>query len=203
MKTNIKIRMKLFIGFGIVMLTCAVVALTALYAISKLDTNIDNLLETRIPQMKRVAEVNQAISSSALHIEDAMMTRNQEDVLAELAPAAQNQKITSENLEKLKASLPSEKEKALFQAVISKRAPYVVTRNQVVALLSEGKREAALKGLRELRPLRDTYQAALGELDGYIRQWAKLEATETENAAKSARLAIIVIFVVASGIATL
>ena len=203
MKIDMKIKMKLFIGFGIIMFTCALVALTALYAISKLDANIANLLETRIPQMKWVADVNQAISSSALHLDDAMMAKDQETVAAELAPAAQNQKSTSENLEKLKASLPSEKDKALFQAVAIKRAPYVTVRNQMVALLAEGKKEAALKMLGEFRPLRDNYQAALGALDGEIRQWAKLEASETENAAKSARFAIIAIMLVATGIASL
>jgi methyl-accepting chemotaxis protein len=203
MKTDLKIKMKLLIGFGIIMLTCLTVALTALYAISMLDANIDNLLETRIPQMKRVAELNQAVFSSALHIDDAVVARDQETALAELAPAAQNQKATSENLEKLKASLASEKEKSLYQAVLTKRAPYVTTRNQVVALLTDGDKEGALKALRELRPLRDTYQAALGELDGHIRQWAKLEAAQTEKTAKSARLAIIAIMAVAAGIATL
>ena len=202
MKTDLKIKMKLLIGFGIIMFTCLIVALTALYAISRLDANIVNLLQTRIPQMKRVADVNQAISSSALNMDDAMMASDQEAAKAELAPAAHNQKATSENLENLKMSLQSEKEKALFQAVINKRAAYGVTRNQLVTLLTEGKKEAALKTLRELRPLRDAYQGTLGELDGEIRKWAKLEASETEQAAKSARFAIIAIMVVATGIAS-
>src|SRR6266568_180178 len=73
MRLDLKIKMKLFVGFGIIMFTCALVALTALYAISKLDGNIVNLLETRIPQMKRIADINQAVFSSALHIEDAMI----------------------------------------------------------------------------------------------------------------------------------
>jgi methyl-accepting chemotaxis protein len=203
MRIDLKIKMKLFIGFGIIMLTCALVALTALYAISKLDDNIVNLLDTRIPQMKRVAEINQAVSSSALHIEDAMMSADHDTALAELALAATNQKNTAENLEKLKESLPSEKEKALFQALAAKRAPYVTLRNQLVALLTEGDKSAALKILREVRPARDGYQKALAELDNYIRQWAKLEANETEKAAKSARFAIIAIMIVATGIASL
>ena len=195
--------MKLFIGFGIIMSTSVIVALTAIYTISKLDANIDNLLETRVPQMKRVAEINQAVSSSAIHIEDAMMATDHNGALNEIAAASVNQKVTSENLEKLKASLPSEKEKALFQALATKRAPYLALRNQVAALLTAGKKEAALKSLRELKPVRDTYQAALVELDSHIRENAKLEASETESAAKSARLAIITIMVLATGVAAL
>jgi len=203
MRIDLKIKMKLFMGFGIIMFTCTLVALTALYAISKLDANIVNLVDTRIPQIKRVAEINQAVSSSALHIEDAMMAADHDTAMAELALAATNQKVTAENLEKVKESLPSDKEKALFQALAAKRAPYVNLRNQLVSFLTEGNKNAAMKTLRELRPIRDTYQKALAELDNYIRQWAKLEASDTEQAAKSARYAIMVIMVLATGIASL
>ena len=203
MRTDMKIKMKLFIGFGIIMFTCAVVALTALYAISKLDANIVNLLDTRIPQMKSVAEINMAIFSAALHIEDATIASDQNEALTELAAAEANKKATADNLEKLKASLPSEKEKVLFQTLAAKRAPYVATRGQLIALVTEGKKDAALKALRELKPKRETYQGALGDLDSYIRQVAKVEAADTESAAKSARVAIIALIILATGIASL
>ena len=203
MKVDLKIKMKLFLGFGTIMLTCALVALTALYAIYKLDANISNLVDTRIPQMKRVADINQAISASALRIEDAMIAADQNEAMAELASASVNQKVTSENFERLKESLISEKEKTLFQTLTAKRAPYTTVRNQVVSFLKEGKKEEALKTLRELRPIRTAYQGALAELDNYIRQYSKLEASETESAAKSARFAILAIMLVATGIASL
>jgi len=162
MKVDMKIKMKLFLGFGTIMAICALVALTALYAISKLDANITNLVDSRIPQMKRVADINQAVSSSALHIEDAMIAADQNEAMAELASASVNQKVTAENFEKLKESLLSEKEKSLFQALMVKRTPYTTARNQVVAFLNEGKKEEALKTLRELRPIRTCLPGRLG-----------------------------------------
>ena len=202
MKIDLKIKLKLFIGFGIIMFICAMVAITALYAISKLDANIENLVDTRIPQMKRVAEISQALSSSALHIEDAMMADNRDEVTTELTSASVNQKATTENFDKLKGSLVSEKEKSVFQALVARRAPYTAARNQLVNLLKEGNKEGALKSLKEVRPLRNAYQGALADLDNNLREHSKLEASDTENAAKSARLAIIVIMVVATGIAS-
>jgi methyl-accepting chemotaxis protein len=203
MKTDLKIKMKLFLGFGTIMFICAVVAFTAFSAISKLGANIDHLTNTRIPQIKWVADINQAISSSALHIDEAMIAKDDEAVRAELAPLAQNQKAAGETIEKLKGSLNSDKEKALFQEVTSKRTPYSATRNQAVALLTEGKKEAALKTLYELRPLRDAYQGALLNLQNDVQQRAKLEGSETESKAKAARFAIITIMLVATAIAGL
>jgi len=203
MRGDMKIRIKLFIGFGIIMFTCAIVALTALYAISKLDANIIALSDTRIPQMKSIAEITQAVSSSALHIEDAVMATDQAAVEVDLGAAAANQKAAAESLEKLKNALTSENGKALFQTLAARRAPYLAIQKQVVDLLSEGKKEAALKALREIKPTRENYQAALVGLDGEIRQVAKLEAGETVSAASTARLAIVAIMLVATGVALL
>ncbi|GFO61489.1 methyl-accepting chemotaxis protein [Geomonas silvestris] len=201
MKTDLKIKMKLFLGFGLLMALCAVVAVTALVAIGRLDANISNLMNARIPQIKWVADINLAISSSSLHIDEAAMASSRERVAAELAPLAANQKAAGESLEKLKSSLQSEKEKALFQAVAAQRAPYSATRNQVVALLQAGKRDQALKLLGELRPLRDNYQSALIQLQNDVQQRARLEGGETAKSAQTARWAIIVLMVVATGIA--
>lgn len=201
MRKELKIKMKLFIGFGVVMLLCTVVASTAIYSISRLDTNIANLMNTRIPQIKMVADINVAISSSALHIDEAMMAWDAATTKAELAPLAANQKAAGESMERLKTSLSSDKEKALFQAVASKRAPYSATRNQVVALLLEGKKVPASRLLAELRPMRDAYQTALLELQSDVQQQAKLEGTRTEDSARAARLAIIILMVLAAGIA--
>lgn len=203
MRANINIRMKLFIGFGIIIFTSAVVALTAFYAISSLNTNIVNLLDTRIPQMKRVADINQAISSSALRIDEAMMAEGAEATQAQLKPMAQNQKLAAENIEKLKASMSSDKEKALYQAVTTKRSSYSTARNEVVALLKDGKKTEALKALRELGPLRETYQSALGTLDSYVQEQAKSDGNATVSKARSARTAIIVLLLVSLGIAAL
>jgi methyl-accepting chemotaxis protein len=201
MKTDLKIKMKLFIGFGIIIFTSAVVALTAMYAISSLNSNIATLLDTRIPQIKMVAEINEAIASSALHIDEAVIAENQEATRAQLAPLAGNQKNAAANMDKLKGSLSSDKEKSLFQAVSGKRAAYSSTRDRAVSLLTEGNKGQATKVLKELRPLRETYQGALGDLENYVQERAKLDGSATIGSARTARVVIIVLVIVSLAIA--
>jgi methyl-accepting chemotaxis protein len=196
MRTDIKIRMKLFIGFGIITATATVIALTALYSLSVSGKNFNDLLNARLPQMNRVALINQTASINALFLSEAMMIEDAETVRAQLATLASSQKTNTENFEKLKASLSSEKEKALFQTVLSRRAPYSSTRNQVVASLAEGRKDGALKALKELRPLREAYQSALGDLESYILQETKLDGSAAGNGAKTAQIAIIVLMIV-------
>jgi len=197
MKTDLKIKVKLFIGFGIIIFTSAVVALTAFYAISSLNSNIANLLDIRIPQIMRVADVNQAISSTALSIDEAFMAEGIEGTRAELRPLATNQKGAGANMEKLKASLSTEKEKALFQDVSSKRAAYSATRDKVVALLNTGKRPDTHTTLAELKRLCNDYQSSLINLQKYVQDHARLDGTATTKSAQTARV-VIIILVVAS-----
>ena len=202
MRTNMKIRRKLFIGFGIISFTSAVVALTAFYAITSLNTNIVQLLDTRIPQMKSVADINQAISSSTLHIDEAMLLAHGSDAAkAELASLAGNQKAAAETIDKLKATLSSEKEKYLFNAVSAKRASYSTSQNEVVSLLNEGKKAEALKALKELTALRTTYQAALSQLDYHIQERAKIDGSATTGSARTARIVIIALVILSLAIA--
>jgi len=203
MRTDIRIKMKLFIGFGIITLLATVIALTAIYSVSASGTNFNNLLNARLPQMNRVALINQTASLNALSLSEAMMIEDTEAVRTHLATLAQSQKTNTENFEKLKASLSSEKEKSLFQSVTSRRAPYSSTRSQVVALLTEGKKEGALKALRELRPLREAYQSALGELGSYILQETILDGNVAQQGAKAAQIAIIVLMIVSALITAL
>ena len=132
MRTDMKVKVKLFIGFGIIIFTSTVVALTGFYAITSLNSNIVNLLDTRIPQMKTVADITEAISATSLRMDAAMRADSPEAVRAELGYTAGYQKATTDNMEKLKASLVSEKERALFQALSNQRGPYTTTRNKVV-----------------------------------------------------------------------
>jgi methyl-accepting chemotaxis protein len=203
MRTDLKIKMKLSIGFGIIIFTSAIIAMTAFYAISSLNSNIVNLLDTRMPQMKWVADINAAILSSALHIDEAVIADGSDNTRSELTPTVANQKATSENLEKLKASLSTEKEQAMFQAISSKRSAYVAVRNKLISLLGEGNKTEALKSLKELTPLRTAYQAALADIDKYLQERAKLDSNATTSSARRARFAIAAVVILSLGIASL
>jgi len=203
MRKDMKIRVKLFIGFGIIIFTSAVVALTAFYAISSLNSNIVNLLDKRIPQMNLLAEINQAIAATSLQINEAIRAESVVASRSELSSTAGNQRAATENLDKLKASMSSEKEKALFQAVSNKRGAYSATRNKVVSLLNEGNKPEALKALRELTAQRVAYQAALSELASHVQERAKLDGNATASGARKARIAIVTLVVLSLGIAAL
>jgi methyl-accepting chemotaxis protein len=186
-----KIRTKLFIGFGIIIMTGCVVTLTALFAISSLSSNIDELLGRRMPQLQTVADIQEAIYTSAIHIDEAIMADGIENVNAELDATTVNRKATNENMEKLKTSLSTDRGKALYQMIIDKRAPYVAKRDKLIALSREGKTEEARQGLAELKPLRKAFIDALKDLDRYVQEQAGVTRVTTVNNAGTARIGIL------------
>jgi methyl-accepting chemotaxis protein len=201
MKTDLKIREKLFMGFGIIILTSAIVALTAFYAISSLNHNISALLDTHIPQMRGIAQISLNIANNALHMDEAVIAENPETVRSEIAAMGANQKVTSETMDQLKASLTSDKEKGLLQNIANKRAAYFAIRGKIVAFLNDGKKGEAEKAITELKPLRSAYQAALTDLDSYLRDRSKQDGNATISAVKTAKIAIVALFVISLAIA--
>ncbi|MCM0081552.1 methyl-accepting chemotaxis protein [Geomonas sp. Red32] len=203
MKTDVKIKMKLFIGFGIIIAASAVVALTAFYAISSLNTNLVTLLDTRIPQIKGVGQISLNIANSALHMDEAVLADAPDVVRSELGAMVANKKNGTETLDMLKATLTTDKEKALLQNVTDRRASYFAVRDKIIGYLNEGKKVEAQRALGDVKPLRTAYQAALGDLQTYIQETAKVDGNATMNGVKRARLMIVALVIASMAVAGL
>jgi methyl-accepting chemotaxis protein len=183
-----KIRSKLFVGFGAVILASVAMAVTGLAAIASLNANVDNLLLRRIPQVKDIALITEAIYSSAVHIDEAIMAPDMATANAELDVTASNRKATNEAMERLKTSLVTEEGKALFQAIIAKRTPYVALRDDLIKRVREGKQKEAHQGLPALKPLRKEFLEALKALGDHVQEQARLAHEETMGSARIARI---------------
>jgi methyl-accepting chemotaxis protein len=203
MQSEMKIRTKLIIGFGILVVTVISVALTALYAITSLSTNVDSLLNNRIPQLHGASTMVNASSSSIIALSDTYMDESPDAITKMVALAAGNRKAASEAMEKLKNSLAADNEKLMYQSILDKRTVYAAGRDKVIAALKSGDKPAALAAIQELKPLRNAYMTVLKEVDSYVQEQAKLDGVRTEKSASSARTSIIVLVSVALAITLL
>ncbi len=193
---SISIRTKLFGGFGVVTLLGVIIALTALYNISVFIGDVDELLGRRMPQVAGVASINEAIYNSSLHIDEAILAGDMGTTLKELEVTGRNRAATNENMDNLKKSASSEKGKALYQAIVDKRKPYIEVRDRLIALLKEGRKQDVLREHESLKPLRDGYLAALKDMDAYVREQAGNEGEHTRNNARTERTIIIALAVI-------
>src|SRR5208337_5482594 len=118
-----RIRTKLFIGFGITVGSAIAMAVVSMTVLSVLGASMDNLLNVRIPQLRRLAKVTEAIETSAIHIDEAIITEDADTVRSELEFTTANRTTTNENMAWLKASLATEEEKELYRVLVDRRAP--------------------------------------------------------------------------------
>ncbi len=198
MKKSITIRTKLFGGFGVVALLVVMVGLTALYTLSIFIGDVDELLGRRIPQVKGVASITEAIYSSNLHIDEAIIASDMDTTLKEIEAMGKNRTETNKNMDDLKASVTTEKGKALYQAIVDKRGPYIKERDRLTALLKEGKKEEVLQEHAAIIPLRDGYFGALKDMGEYVQEQASTEGEHTRSQSRSERTVIIAIALIAT-----
>ena len=182
-----RVRSKLFIAFGVIIFASVAVALVALLALSSLSASIDNLLDTRIPQLQRVSAIDEAIYTSAIHIDEALLAGDPASVHEELEQTTTNREATNENMGKLKASLASDQEKALYQAIIDKRTPYVAKRDELVKLAGDGRKAEAVQQLDALKSLRGPFLKALKDLDLLVQDQARQAHDQTISQSRMAR----------------
>jgi methyl-accepting chemotaxis protein len=191
MFSELKIRTKLLVGFGILTSFSVVVALSAVFTISSLSTNVGNLLGVRIPQFQRTSLLIENIRSANQSMNDSYFIDELEGIKAELDTTNGNKKSAVEAMEKIKANLVTDKEKALFQNIQDQRALYLVVRTKTMDHLKAGNKTEALLDFKALKPLRHGFLTALKDLDSYEQEQAKLDGIRTEQSAKTARTAII------------
>jgi len=196
-----RIRTKLFIGFGVIISAAIAVALTALLGLARLNAGIDNLLGTRIPQLKRVSEIAEAIYTSAIHIDEAVLAETPEATREELELTNANRKATNENMEKLKASMVTGQEKALFQAIIDARTPYIEQRDELIKLAGAGRKADAIQQLSKVKPLRGAFLSALKDLDKQVQDLARQAHDQTVSDARMARAVLLAVVFAALAIA--
>ena len=191
MLSEMKIRTKLLVGFGILVITAITVALTALWAISSLSSNVDSMLGTRMPQSDSASAIIAAVRSSAMSMDDAYFAEGADATRAELETADGNRILTLESMKLLKETLVTDKEKQLLQNMVDKRNLYVAVRDKIVGQLREGNKAQVLEGLKAVKPLRKDFLNALKDLHDHVHEQAKLDGSATARGAKAARNAII------------
>jgi methyl-accepting chemotaxis protein len=148
-----------------------------------------------------VAEINEAIYTSAIHIDEALLADTTTSVHEELEQTTSNRKATNENMDKLKASLSTDREKALYQAILDKRSPYAAKRDELIKLAGDGHKAEAIQGLSALKPLRREFLSALKELHKEVQELAHQAHDQTVSEARTARTLQLVLMLAALVIA--
>ena len=163
---NVKIALRLALGFGLIMALVLVLALVGIVNMERTKTSLDEATE----RSRRVALVQEWVASTRLNINRVMAlakSRNDPAVDAHFAPLIRDTTARINELQKsLDESITSAEGKALMADIGKRRTEYIAVRNEYFKLLKEGGDSAATDAMLtgKLLPSAETYLSTMLEL---------------------------------------
>ncbi|QPK64223.1 MCP four helix bundle domain-containing protein [Methylomonas sp. LL1] len=183
--SDMKVKTRLSLGFGGVLLLLAIIAGLSISRMNQLLLNIDDMVNDKFPKTVWANNVIDNINVIARAMRNTLIVDDKDTITKELNRIKQARNNISENLDKLDNGIKTVEGKTLLQAVQDARRPYLLAQDQFIQLAGEGKQdEAAQHLLTKVRQLQTAYFDAIIKLIDYqVQLMAKTgeEAKATVN----------------------
>ena len=200
---NLKIGVRLGIGFALVAILLLVISTVSYLRVRQINTEIEDMVNDKFPKTVQANDIINAIDIVARQLRNGYIYSGEEQKKA-LDQIAEQRKSISENLEKLEKTIHSDKGKELLKTIESARAAYVGDQEKFLALLKDNKRDEIVVLMQQgLRKTQSDYLKAVNNLIDFqtelMQQSGKHAdelANQTENLILSLSAAALLIAVV-------
>jgi methyl-accepting chemotaxis protein len=122
MFTNMKLGVRLGLGFGLVILLLIISTAVGLSGLKMSSDDLERLTNDRFPKTVMANNIIDAINVNARSIRNALLLKNPQEVQKELDRVPEQRKIIGENFDKLDASIKSDKGRVVLKADCKKPA---------------------------------------------------------------------------------
>jgi methyl-accepting chemotaxis protein len=195
---NLKLGLKLAIGFGAVVLLLIVVAVVGILRVSELDANIENMVNDKYPKTAMANEIISGINNIARAMRNGLLESDKAKIEKEMDRIQESRKIIIDRIEKLEKTIQSDKGKEMLKKVLDARTKYVGGQDKFLSLLKEGKQEdAKILLLSEIRATQRVYLDAVNDLINFQSDLMMQSGKEAEALANSTRTLIMTLLFVA------
>ncbi|MET0264771.1 MAG: methyl-accepting chemotaxis protein [Duganella sp.] len=198
--SNLNIRWRLALGFGIVVLLLAIVAVISITKINGINDAMDRLLKDRYVKVMLSNNMQDELNLQVRSLGNAIIgIKDPAQVRAALDSVQASVNTNNGYTEQLRNTLNTVKGKELFQKMADARASYVETRNAAIKLIEAGDGEGAgAYLLKQVRGPQDKFFASLDDMGNFQQENMNREAVQAEADGKSAVISTLVLAVVAA-----
>ncbi|MCX7141626.1 MAG: MCP four helix bundle domain-containing protein, partial [Proteobacteria bacterium] len=137
--SNLKIGVRLAIGFAVTLALLVTIAVTGITRISGLSDDVQLMTSDRFPKTVQANEMVRAINVIARNIRNAALFSGAEQQKA-LEAIGPQRKIISDNLEKLDKSVKSEKGREILKKIGDARTAYVAQQDKAMEFIKADKK---------------------------------------------------------------
>ncbi|CAL93024.1 methyl-accepting chemotaxis protein [Azoarcus olearius] len=168
---NLKIGIRLGLGFGVTVLLLIVIAGIAMLRLGALDQAIRQVVDDAYPKTVIANRIIDNVNISAIALRNAALVKNPEAVNAEFERIAEARRNTAADFATLDRIIVLPEGKRLLQKVLESRATTGAEQDKYMALLKAGQRDQAVDML--ITSVRSTQAAYIANVNEMIDFQAK------------------------------
>ncbi len=203
---NVKIGVRLGLGFALVLVILLGTLGVSAWRMAQLNTEVRLIVDDRFPKADLANAIINGVYENALAVRELISSNSQEEVKNIQERMAEGSKEITDNYEKFTALVNNDDERLMLDSALEARKDYVAKRKEIMDAYSAGRKAEALKVMQEeMNPLRDTYIASVRELSSFQRDQVNETGSAVVQIYKTTRFLLIglalVSVVIAVGIA--
>jgi methyl-accepting chemotaxis protein len=178
--SNLKIGTRLGLGFGVVVLLLAAVALVAITRINLINQATERILSDSFVKLTLARQIQTEVNVQSRLLRNAVIgAADPAEVREQLGKLDASLKANEEYIVKLDTMLTLPKGKELFKTLSERRDAYAVARNALVKLIRDGQSEQAGKYVsKELRAVQTPYFSAINAMEDFQESLMKKDGEE-------------------------
>ena len=165
---NMKLGVRLGVGFGMVVTLLIVVATVGMLRMSGLKDRVDLMVNDRYPKTVWANAVVENINVIARSMRNTLLTNDPKVVAGQVERVHKSRDKIIENIDKLTKTITTDKGVMLLKAVTDARKRYVGSQEKFLQMVTSGQRDEAADFLRlTVRDLQNAYFDAISNLIDY------------------------------------
>ncbi len=195
---SMKVSTRLGLGFGIVLILLAAVALIGITRINAIGGDLDTVINDYFPKTVQANTIVDNVNVIARAMRNTLILDDPGAIASEVERVEQARTIIKENLDILKQSVTSEEGAKRLAAVETARADYLGLQTSFLTLVRDG-RQAEAKNLllTAIRDKQASYLASIDRLVDYQTELMTQRGQDAEQNAASATVQMLLLAVVA------
>ena len=199
---NMKIGVKLGIGFAIVLVLLIAVSVTSIIRIGDIKDSTTSVVDDRMPKVEMSGEVMTNVLIIARALRNTLMSNDKSYEKSQLEVISNARKRNGEILDKLKPMLNTEKGKAIFEKVTEWRAKYNAALDIALPLCDTSSPQhdsdkATKYILGEYATIANTYIEQVKEFADFQKANAEKSGKEAQETATAAKTLVLTLSTIA------
>ena len=169
--TNLKIGVRLGMGFAAVLALLLIVVGVSLTRLAAMKQESDETINDYYPKVQAVTVIKDKLNEIARSMRNTLIMSDRDEINKEIANIADDKRVIAERFEFVDKRVTSPKGRELFNTLVGTRSAYLVTLDMFLKQVSENRfEEAKTLLLGQLRPQQLTYFAALDNFGNFQRE---------------------------------